>query len=116
MIADDEQDIREYFERLLPRLGHHLIGQAADGVELLELVERDPPDLIITDVMMPRLDGIQAVEKIAKQYSVPIIMISSLDRPSALPNQFIIDYLVKPFGAAELDAAIKRSASPPHRE
>ena len=56
-VADDEPDVRDYFRRMLPRLGHDVVGGAANGRELVELCREHKPDLIIADVRMPEMDG-----------------------------------------------------------
>ena len=56
-VADDEPDMREYFERILPRLGHEVVAVAATGTELVEQCRRERPDLVITDIKMPDMDG-----------------------------------------------------------
>lgn len=109
VIADDEIDIREYFEALLPRLGHQLVGQAANGKQLIELCAAESPDLIITDIMMPELDGLEAAKQIAETQSVPIIVMSSHERPVENVSPWIVDYLVKPVTIADLKTAIEKA-------
>lgn len=109
VVADDEIDIRDYFEKLLPRLGHVLVGLAANGRQLVQLCESEHPDLVITDVMMPEMDGFQAAEKIAESQSVPIIIVSSHERHEFPDNALIVDFLVKPVSMVDLEAAIDRA-------
>lgn len=109
VVADDEVDIRDYLEVLLPRLGHEVVGLAENGQQLVTLCQRERPDLVITDVMMPKLDGLQAAEKIAETLSVPIIIVSSHDKPDFPENSLIVDYLVKPVSMTELSNAIDRA-------
>ena len=111
VVADDEIDIRDYFEKLLPRLGHVLVGLAENGQQLVELCESERPDLVITDVMMPEMDGFQAAEKIAESQSVPIIVVSSHERSEFPNNALIVDYLLKPVSMYELEIAIDRAVS-----
>lgn len=105
-IADDEEDIRQYFRRLLPKLGYELIGEAENGIELVELCRTAEPDLIITDVMMPEMSGLEAATKICKTQSVPIIVLSSHERSDSDDNPCIVDYLLKPVSISDLQAAI----------
>ena len=108
VVADDEEFIREYFTRMLPRLGHHVVGVAGDGQELVDICEAEKPDLIITDIQMPELSGIEAADEISKSQSIPIIIVSSHDEPET-DNPHIVGFLVKPFETAELAKAIAKA-------
>mgnify|MGYP002629768253 CR=1 FL=1 len=108
-IADDAEDMRQYFRRLLPRFGHELIGEADNGRTLVNLCQANPPDLIITDINMPEMDGLQAAAEIGKTLSTPIIVISANDVPKGKAQNHIVEYLVKPISANELQAAILRA-------
>jgi CheY-like chemotaxis protein len=63
-IADDELDMRDYFQQILPLLGHQVIAVARDGRELVDLCAATRPDLVITDIKMPDMDGIEAATRI----------------------------------------------------
>ena len=113
-IADDEEDIRQYFRRLLPILGYRLVAEAQNGHELVELCLSEKPDLVITDVMMPEISGIEAAVEINKTRSVPVIILSSRERPSRkdegkTETTGIVDYLQKPVSLSDLKAAILRA-------
>ncbi len=112
-IADDEEDIRQYFRRLLPRLGHELVGAAENGRELVELCQTTKPDLVIIDVMMPEMSGLEAATEISETLSVPIIILSSHEKPNGYSNTSIVDYLQKPVSIPELHAAIYRACPAP---
>ena len=58
-VADDELDMRDFFERMLPRCGHKVVSVAENGRQLIEHCRELHPDLIITDIKMPDLDGIE---------------------------------------------------------
>ncbi len=117
-IADDEPDIRQYFRRLLPRLGYELVGAAQNGHELVQLCLDTSPDLVITDVMMPEMDGIEAATEINKSHNIPVIILSSRERPESseqlgrIKNAGIVDYLQKPVSVADLQASITRIFPP----
>jgi len=108
VVADDEAYIRQYFTRMLPRLGHQVVGVAANGRELVELCTEEEPDLIITDIRMPELSGIEAADEISKSQSIPIIIVSAHEKP-ATDNPHIVGYLVKPFETEELANAIAKA-------
>ncbi|HRX78261.1 MAG TPA: response regulator, partial [Pirellulaceae bacterium] len=63
-VADDEPDMQEYFEKILPRLGHEVVSIAETGRQLVEHCETLNPDLVITDIKMPDMDGIEAATAI----------------------------------------------------
>jgi CheY-like chemotaxis protein len=111
-VADDEPDMREYLERILPRLGHQVVASARTGVELLSAYHREHPDLIITDIRMPELSGDVAVQQIRQTQMVPVILISAYAR-GASENETTLELcsrLRKPVGRSELEAAIKSLA------
>ena len=110
LLADDNADMRDYIRQLLG--AHHEVMAVPDGVAALEAMRASRPDLVITDVMMPRLDGLglaRAIRSDARLNDLPIIMLSarageeaSIDGLSAGAD----DYLVKPFSARELIARV----------
>lgn len=106
LIADDESDIRSYFRRLIPRFGHLVVGEADTGRKLVQLCQSESPDLIITDIGMPEMDGISAANEISKSRSVPIIIVSSHEPKEFQTEATILAYLVKPIVMPDLQAAI----------
>jgi response regulator NasT len=108
-VADDEVDVRDYYQRILPRLGHRLVGAARTGRELVELCRAQHPDLVITDIKMPDMDGIDAAAAICRDEPVPVILVSAYHRPQLFERanaDQILAYLVKPTKQANLEAAI----------
>ncbi len=110
LVADDNADMRLYLERLLAR--HYRVQVVADGEAALQAALSDPPDLILTDIMMPRRDGLALVEALradARTRTIPVIVLSaraSGDRQMEGLEAGANDYLVKPFHARELLARI----------
>lgn len=106
-IADDESEIRDYFQKVLERLGHTVVASVDNGSDLVTVCNSLIPDLIITDVRMPQLDGDQAVREIWRQHRIPAILISAYNRPHDLePTAPTWTYLNKPVRRTELEAAI----------
>lgn len=109
LVVDDEASIRQIIEARLNMAGFDVIT-AADGEEALEVFANQRPDLIVLDIMMPRMDGLQVCREIRKQDQVPIIMLTAKgeipDRINAL-EMGADDYLTKPFSPRELEARIK---------
>ena len=108
-VADDEVEMRDFFEKVLPRFGHQVVAVAENGNELVEHCRRLEPDLIITDIKMPELDGIEASSQICQQRPVPVILVSAYHDPALIARaeaDHVLAYLVKPIGLADLQPAI----------
>ncbi|WP_166824490.1 response regulator [Thalassoroseus pseudoceratinae] len=112
VIADDEEDIRQGFRRLLCRLGCDVIGEASNGCELVKLCQNNQPDLVITDIRMPMMSGLEAARKIAETQSIPVIVVSSYDCPADEDCNSVADFLLKPVGLPDLEAAIAKACPP----
>ena len=109
LIVDDEEKIRAVV-REYAEFEDFEVTEARDGMEAVALCRENDYDIIIMDVMMPRLDGYSACKEIRKQKSIPIIMLSA--RGEEYDKLFgfetgIDDYVVKPFGIMELQARVK---------
>jgi OmpR family response regulator RpaB len=109
LVIDDEASIRQIVETRLKLAGYDVIT-AADGVEALEQASTHQPDLIVLDIMMPKLDGFEVCRELRKNMTTPIIMLTAkgdiTDRIAAL-ELGADDYVVKPFSPRELEARIK---------
>jgi response regulator NasT len=108
-VADDEQDMRDYYSRILPRLGHRVIVVAATGAELVAGCTAARPDLVITDIKMPDMDGIEAATHLYEVAPVPVILVSAYHDPELIHRaeaDHIMAYLVKPIKQADLEPAI----------
>ncbi|MEU3957701.1 ATP-binding protein, partial [Streptomyces achromogenes] len=112
LVADDNADMREYLTRILVTAGYEVTA-VTDGVEALQSVRRDTPDLVVSDVMMPRLGGLELVARLrgdARTASVPVLLLSARAGQEASIEGLRAgadDYLVKPFAAAELLARVR---------
>jgi response regulator NasT len=108
-VADDEQDMRDFFEKMLPLLGHQVVSIAETGRELVEHCRTLKPDLIITDIKMPDMDGIEASTIIGKECPTPVILVSAYHDAEMIQRaeaDHVLAYLVKPIGKADLQPAI----------
>jgi response regulator NasT len=108
-VADDEADMRDYFARILPRLGHEVVVAARNGRELVERCYGAQPDLLIVDIAMPELDGIAAAAEICRSGPLPVILVSGRHDAETLEraaDPHIMAYLVKPIKQADLEPAI----------
>ncbi|MDG3005622.1 ANTAR domain-containing response regulator [Paludisphaera mucosa] len=108
-VADDERDMRDYFQAILPRLGHVVVAAASDGAELIAACRAATPDLIITDVKMPVMDGIEAARRIYEATPIPVILVSAHHDAEVLERaeqEHVLAFLVKPIKQADLEPAI----------
>ncbi|MBN3525284.1 response regulator transcription factor [Paenibacillus apiarius] len=109
LLVDDEKEIAELIEIYLKNEGYQLL-KASNGLVALELLQNHSVDLIILDVMMPHMDGIQACMKIREQNTIPIIMLSAksqdIDKIAGL-SIGADDYVAKPFNPLVLMARVK---------
>lgn len=109
LVCDDDKDIVEAIEIYLAQEGHHIL-KAYDGEQAIRVLQNNPVDLLIIDVMMPKLDGIRATLKIREKNALPIIILSakSEDTDKILGlNVGADDYVTKPFNPLELMARVK---------
>jgi two-component system response regulator MprA len=109
-VVDDDSAVRESLERSL-RFEGYRVAVAADGVQALDAVAEDRPDIVVLDVMMPRMDGLEACRRLrARGDDVPVLMLTArdglADRVSGL-DVGADDYLVKPFALEELFARLR---------
>jgi AmiR/NasT family two-component response regulator len=108
-VADDEPDMRAYFQKCLPRMGHQVVAIAENGADLLVKVHQTHPDLVITDIKMPDMDGIDAATQIYREYPVPVILVSAFHDPALIARaeaDHIMAYLIKPIKQFDLEPAI----------
>lgn len=118
LIADDEQKIREVLREYAEFEGHE-VSEAVDGMQAVEFVRKNSFDIIILDIMMPRLDGFSACKEIRKFSDTPVLMLSARGEEYDKLFGFEIgadDYVVKPFSPKEvlarINAIIKRNNTP----
>jgi response regulator NasT len=108
-VADDEVEMRDFFEKVLPRYGHQVVSVAENGRQLIEHCRELKPDLVITDIKMPELDGIEASTQICRERAIPVILVSAYHDPALIEraeSDHVQAYLVKPIGLADLQPAI----------
>jgi response regulator NasT len=108
-VADDERDMRQFFQELLPSLGHQVVAIAETGRQLVEQCRITKPDLVIADIRMPDMDGSTAATEINREREVPVILVSAHQESELLARsgmEYLMAYLVKPVKPADLQAAI----------
>ncbi len=108
-IADDEPRTRDYLWTGLERLGHQIVAGARTGRELIEQCRSQRPDLVITDIKMPDMDGLEAVREICRDGPVPVILVSAFHDPEYIQRasqDHVLAYLLKPLKPEALKPAI----------
>lgn len=109
LLAEDEAPLRNLIRLSLEAHGH-TVFTAADGIDGLQLFEKTPVDMVILDVMMPRMDGFRMCEEIRKRSDTPIIILTALGSVDDIVHGFELgadDYITKPFAFKEVDARIQ---------
>jgi two-component system response regulator VicR len=109
LVVDDEKPISDIIKFNLEKEGYEVIT-AFDGEEALEKVEQENPDLLVLDIMLPKVDGLEVVREVRKTYNMPIIMATAketeIDKVLGL-ELGADDYVTKPFSNRELVARVK---------
>lgn len=101
--------MRDYFKTFLPLLGHEVVASVENGRELVDRCRTLRPDLVITDIKMPDMDGIDAAAQIYRHEPIPVILVSAYHDAEFIrraESDHILAYLVKPIKQADLEPAI----------
>lgn len=116
LVVEDEQFVRDLLRKVLAQRGHTVLT-ACDGVEALEMLAAEPVDLVLTDVVMPRMEGFELLCRVKREYpGIPVIVLTGYARRQSI-SDFLLhgadEYLAKPFLVPELLAAVDRSLGSP---
>lgn len=109
MVVDDDESILELIARLLEPEGYRIIT-ASNAQSALASFEKQQPDLLILDVMMPELNGLQILNRVRQYSNVPVIMLTAREEDTIIKSAIIAgadDYVKKPFGLSELRFRIR---------
>jgi len=109
-VADDEPEILDDLAETLEELGHRVVIKADDGDRLLTAFRKEDVDLVITDIKMPGMDGLQAIEEIRKVRPVPIVILSAFhddDLLSKALKEQVMAYLIKPIQVESLQTSVQ---------
>ena len=113
LIAEDDESIQSILEFALTRIGHHKVTCTSNGEECLKVLESEKPDLILLDVMMPRLDGIETIKKIKsnpKHKNTAVLFLSAKTQKADELNALALGakgYIYKPFDPVTLSSTIE---------
>ena len=105
-VADDQPGVTDLYRRALTDLGHEVFV-AGDGLQLVELCRRVRPDLIITDLEMPRLDGLAALQQVQQDKPIPAILVTAADFTRYDLPSWVRLVLSKPILVSELEEALR---------
>jgi response regulator NasT len=105
VIADDESLIRLDLKETLQRMGHQVVAEAGDGRTAVELVRQHRPDLVVLDVKMPELDGVDAAKEVSKERLAPVLLLTAYSQQELVQRAMeagVFAYVVKPFTESDL--------------
>jgi len=114
VIADDEPIIRLDLRKTLENMGHQVVGEAGDGAKAVEVAREMKPDIVILDIKMPELDGIDGAKIITTEGIAPVLLLtaySQKDLVDRAKDAGVFAYLVKPFKEADLLPAMEIAIS-----
>ena len=109
VVAEDEAVIRMDLVEMVRELGHHVVGEAYNGQQAVDLVRAQRPDMVFLDIAMPERDGLSAAEEIAGEGLCAVVMVTAFsqrDISTKAADAGAVGYVVKPFTMADLDPAI----------
>jgi two-component system, response regulator PdtaR len=110
LLVDDEALIRMGMRVMLEDLGYQVIGEAADGEEAIEKVAALDPDVVIMDIKMPGMDGLEATRRIMAEHPVPVIVLTAYNQRSLVEEAAdagVLAYLMKPVRESDIGPAIE---------
>ncbi len=110
VIGEDEALIRMDMKEMLQEAGHEVVGEAADGEQAIKLARKLHPDLVILDVKMPRMDGIEAAKIIGEEKIAPVLMVTAFSQKELVEDAAksgAMGYVVKPFDREDLFPAME---------
>ena len=110
IIADDESIIRLDLREMLTNLGYLVVGEASDGQSAVNMARELKPDLVIMDIRMPNLDGIEAAQILTEEKIAPVVLLTAYSQKDLVERAReagVVGYLVKPFKEADLSPAIE---------
>ncbi len=108
-VADDDPAILEFVRDVLEGMGHVVTASCATGQELIDACASNPPDLVVTDVKMPGIDGIEAASAINRRKATPAILVTSFGETDLISRALrtsVLAYLIKPIKQIDLEVAI----------
>ena len=109
LIAEDDYLVGEMIRGLLREIGYTVVGEASNGLEAVKMAESLHPDVILMDIQMPQVDGVEATRRIGESSPTPVVVLTAYETPELIQdasNAGVSAYLVKPPNAREIERAI----------
>jgi two-component system sensor histidine kinase/response regulator len=109
MVVDDDVIVLESIIQILSLRNYDVVGRAVDGIQAIEVARQVQPDLVLMDIMMPKMGGIEAAQRIYRQLDIPVILLTAFDTPELVQdaqNAGVMGYLLKPLDASEMERTI----------
>jgi YesN/AraC family two-component response regulator len=106
LIAEDQESINKLIQHQLVKIGHTVIGKAMNGRQAVELVKVLRPDVVLMDIEMPEMDGLEAARLIQEKYPCPVVLLTSHDDPEMVRRASLVGvgaYLLKPPSVKEIE-------------
>jgi len=110
LIADDEPLIRLDLREMLTTLGYNVVGEAADGATAVRLARETEPDLVIMDIQMPEIDGLEAARLLTAENIAPVLLLTAYSQKELVERAQqagVVGYLVKPFRDSDIQPAVE---------
>lgn len=110
LIADDEPLIRLDLRGMLTTLGYQVVGEAGDGATAVQLARETQPDLVIMDIQMPELDGLEAARLLTAENIAPVLLLTAYSQKELVERAQqagVVGYLVKPFRDSDIQPAVE---------
>jgi two-component system, response regulator PdtaR len=110
VVAEDETIVALSIISQLEELGHAVVGDATDGLDAIEICSKQQPDLVVMDINMPRMNGIQAAKTIKERFQIPVVIVSGYSDETLISeaaNAGVFSYLIKPVTKQNLAPAIE---------
>ncbi len=110
LIADDEPLIRLDLREMLTTLGYNVVGEAADGATAVRLARDTTPDLVIMDIQMPEIDGLEAARLLTAENIAPVLLLTAYSQKELVERAQqagVVGYLVKPFRDSDIQPAVE---------
>ncbi len=110
LIADDEPLIRLDLREMLTTLGYNVVGEAAEGATAVRLARETEPDLVIMDIQMPEIDGLEAARLLTAENIAPVLLLTAYSQKELVERAQqagVVGYLVKPFRDSDIQPAVE---------
>lgn len=109
LIAEDDYIVGEMIRELMEEMGYTVVGEAMDGLETVEMTQSLQPDVVLMDIKMPDMDGLEATRRIYERCPTPVVVLTAYETPELVEEASAVGvgaYLVKPPNARQMERAI----------